>query len=63
MNKFKVTIKKSYVELIFVFECVDDVVSFMLAVTESYKKDDEEMKITMEIEEKQEEETNELISD
>lgn len=70
MNKYKVIIKKNWSETEFAFSIADEAIKFMAEVVEHYRKKDkdDEIEVVLKIEEpkeleKQEEETNEPISD
>ena len=70
MNKYKVIIKKSWIETEFVFLQASRAANFMAEVVEHYRKKDkdDEIEVLLKIEEpkeleEQEEERNELISD
>ena len=70
MNKYKVIIKKSWIETEFVFLIAGEAAKFMAEVVEHYRKKDkdDEIEVLLKIEEpkeleEQEEDTNEPISD
>lgn len=69
MNKYKVIIKKSWIETEFVFSIAGEAAKFMAEVVEHYRKKDkdDEIEVLLKIEEpkeeKQEEVKNESIPD